>query len=162
MFGWGNSEYNQLRSVTQEQQVNSPTMLPVSGLGEVVDIASGGTVCLVTTREGQVWVWGYGILGKGPDLESSDVPTPIPETIFGNNVFDTDIRVEKVFAGLGHQAAVTNKGDLFTWGKNRRSCLGLHTSEDRYFPLKVPVGGRVVHVSLGCDHSAALVKPWMS
>ena len=24
-------------------------------------------------------------------------------------------RVEKIFAGLGHQAAVTNHGDLFVW-----------------------------------------------
>ena len=163
VFGWGNSEYNQLRTVTSEQQVNVATRLPLdSGVGVVVDIASGGTTCLLVNSEGQVWVWGYGILGKGPELEHSDAPTPIPDPIFGNNMFGSNVKVEKVFAGLGHQAAVNSKGDLFTWGKNRKSCLGLHTEEDRYFPLKVPIGGKVVDVSLGCDHSAALVRPWMT
>ena len=68
----------------------------------------------------------------------------------------------KIFAGLGHQAAVTKHGDLFTWGKNRNACLGLNTEDDRFFPMKVPIGGKVSHVSLGVDHSAVLVKPWMS
>ena len=162
VFGWGNSEYNQLSSVTSEQQVNVPTHLPLPDVGRVVDIASGGTVCLVVNTEGQVWVWGYGLLGKGPKLESSKIPTRIPDPIFGNNMFGNESKVEKVFAGLGTQAAVTNYGDMFIWGKNRQGCLGLHTDEDRYFPMKVPIGGRVTHVSLGCDHSAAVVKPWMS
>ena len=34
----------------------------------------------------QVWVWGYGILGKGPRLETAAVPTMIPGTLFGDNL----------------------------------------------------------------------------
>ena len=40
VFGWGNSEYGQLSSVTGEQQICNPTHLPFTGLGKVVDIAS--------------------------------------------------------------------------------------------------------------------------
>ena len=155
------SEYGQLRSVTSEQQVAVPTRLPLHDVGRVTDIASSGTQCLLVNAEGQVWVWGFGILGLGPKLESSARPLPIPAPIFGQGVFGGAGKVERVFAGLGHLAAVTDQGDLFLWGKNRKSCLGLHTEDDRYFPLKVPIGGKVKQLSLGCDHSVAIVRPWM-
>ena len=37
------------------------------------------------------------------------------------------------------QAAVTSEGSLYTWGRNRGSCLGLGTrqSQDQPFPLQV-------------------------
>ena len=162
VFCWGNSEYGQLRTVTSEQQVNLPTLLPTPGLGRVVDVASGGTVCLLLTEDGQVWVWGWGILGKGPALESSLQPTALPQTLFGTEAFGDSGRVRSVHAGLSHQAAITEGGDLYIWGRNRAGCLGLHTDQDRYFPLKVPIGGKVKQVSLGVDHTVAIVKPWMS
>ena len=162
VFCWGNSEYGQLRSVTSEQQVNVPTRLPTPGLGRVVDVASGGTVCLLLTEAGQVWVWGWGILGQGPALESSLQPSLLPETLFGSGAFGESGRVRSVQAGLSHQAAITEAGDLYIWGRNRAGCLGLHTDQDRYFPLKVPIGGKVKEVSLGVDHTVAIVKPWLS
>ena len=162
VFCWGNSEYGQLRTVTSEQQVSQPTLLPTPGLGRVLDVASGGTVCLLLSEEGQVWVWGWGILGKGPALETSLQPTLIPETLFGSKAFGESGRVRSVHAGLSHQAAITEGGDLYIWGRNRAGCLGLHTDQDRYFPLKVPIGGKVKQVSLGVDHTVAIVKPWMS
>ena len=161
VFCWGNSEYGQLSGVTSEQQVSVPTRLPSPG-GRVVDIASGGTVCMMVTEGGQVWVWGWGILGKGPALETSNTPTLIPEELFGAKVFGESCKVRSVEAGLGHQAALTEGGDLYVWGRNRSGCLGLYTDKDRYFPLKVPIGGEVKQVSLGVDHTAAIVKPWMS
>ena len=47
MFGWGNSEYSQLHMATDEQQVNSPVKLNLGEVGKVVDIASGGSMCMV-------------------------------------------------------------------------------------------------------------------
>ena len=99
---------------------------------------------------------------QGPNLESSPTPTMIPDNIFGSNMFGNNSRVVSVYAGLGHQAAVTNHGDLYMWGHNRGACLGLNTDEDRYFPLKVPIGGKVTQMSLGCDHTVAVVRPWLS
>ena len=46
----------------------------------------------------------------------------------------------KVWAGLGHQAALTDTGDLYIWGKNRSCCLGLGDHFDQFFPLKVSIG----------------------
>ena len=47
VFGWGNSEYGQFNMVTDEQQINSPIKLDLGEVGKVIDIATGGSICLV-------------------------------------------------------------------------------------------------------------------
>ena len=162
VFGWGNSEYGQFMSVTHEQQLSYPTHLPFQGLGKVVDIASGGTTCMLLTEDGKVYVWGYGILGLGPNLDTVTEPVELPGVLLGRNSFSPNSVVTAVYCGLGHQAALNSEGDLYVWGKNRGGCLGLNTDQDRFFPMKVAIGGRVKHVSMGVDHMVAIAKPWMN
>lgn len=48
VFGWGNSEYNQLNLNGGIQQINTPIHLPnTKKCGKVIDIASGGSACMV-------------------------------------------------------------------------------------------------------------------
>ena len=47
VFGWGNSEYSQFSMVTDEQQINLPVKLDLGPIGKVIDIASGGSICMV-------------------------------------------------------------------------------------------------------------------
>lgn len=47
VFGWGNSEYQQLNSVTDEMQIHTSRKLSFPGLKKVIDIASAGTMCLL-------------------------------------------------------------------------------------------------------------------
>lgn len=61
------------------------------------------------TEEGNVFVWGYGILGKGPNLIETAVPEMIPPSLFGWSDFNPDIRVAHVRCGLSHFAALTSK-----------------------------------------------------
>lgn len=82
-------------------------------------------------------MWGYGILGTGPEVNSSKTPINIPRTLFGRNEFQPDSLVESVVSGVSHMFALTNLGDLYGWGKNRKGCLGLGSEKDQYFPLKV-------------------------
>eukprot|EP00095_Tigriopus_kingsejongensis_P008606 maker-scaffold460_size165339-snap-gene-0.29 protein:Tk08606 transcript:maker-scaffold460_size165339-snap-gene-0.29-mRNA-1 annotation:"hypothetical protein DAPPUDRAFT_304656" len=149
VFGWGNSEYGQFASITDEQQISLPHKLNTRGLGKIQDIASGGTVCLVLNENHDVFTWGYGILGKGPNLDYSKTPELIPKTLFGYNEFNTEVKVKSVHAGVHTQGAVNSNGELFTWGQNKGSCLGLGNSDDQYFPLKVSIPGRVRKLSMG-------------
>lgn len=61
------------------------------------------------TEEGNVFVWGYGILGKGPNLVETAVPEMIPPSLFGWSDFSPDIRVAHVRCGLSQFAALTSK-----------------------------------------------------
>lgn len=47
VFGWGNSEYAQFNMVSKEQQICSPVKLDLGQVGKVIDIATGGSICLV-------------------------------------------------------------------------------------------------------------------
>lgn len=84
-----------------------------------------------------MFTWGYGILGKGPNVERSLEPTEIPQILFGKNEFSPDSKVVSITCGLNHQMALTNKGELFAWGLNRGGCLGLGHDNDQYFPFRV-------------------------
>ncbi|KAK2828412.1 hypothetical protein Q5P01_019446 [Channa striata] len=158
LYGWGNSEYLQLASVTEATQINSPRRLPLKGCGKVVQAACGGTQVAVLNENGEVFVWGYGILGKGPNLSETSVPEKIPPALFGRSEFNPSVAVTRIRCGLNHFAAVTDRGELFVWGKNVRGCLGIGKRDDQYFPWRVTVPGQVVDVGCGVDHMVALVK----
>ncbi|CAJ1063244.1 RCC1-like G exchanging factor-like protein [Xyrichtys novacula] len=158
LFGWGNSEYLQLSSVTESTQINSPHHLPLRGCGKVVQAACGGTQVAILNDKGEVFVWGYGILGKGPRLSESSTPEMIPPTLFGRSEFTPSAAITAVRCGLQHFAAVTDRGELFVWGKNVRGCLGIGKKDDQYFPWRVTVPGQVLDVACGVDHMVALVK----
>lgn len=85
----------------------------------------------------QVYSWGFGLLGFGPNIQQCIKPTKIPEVLFGLNDFQPDNIVVNIFCGVSHSAVVTSKGDLFSWGRNRNGCLGLRNDKDQNFPLKV-------------------------
>ncbi|XP_045609753.1 RCC1-like G exchanging factor-like protein [Procambarus clarkii] len=158
VFGWGNSEYHQLNSVTDEMQIHTAKKLQFPDIRKVVDVASAGTMCMFINEDGQVYSWGFGPLGKGPKVSYSKTPTPIPLSLFGHNEITPDAKVVSINCGINHFAAVNNHGSLFTWGKNPGGCLGLGHIKDHYFPLRVSIGGEVVKVRCGVDHTVALVK----
>lgn len=158
LFGWGNSEYMQLAMATDTTQINTPRHLPLKDCGRIQQAACGGSQVAVLNDRGEVYVWGYGILGKGPRLSESSVPEMIPPSLFGRSEFNPTAAVTRVKCGLNHFAAVTDRGELFVWGKNVRGCLGIGKREDQYFPWRVTVPGQVVDVACGVDHMVALVK----
>ncbi|KAG5844447.1 hypothetical protein ANANG_G00162620 [Anguilla anguilla] len=161
VFGWGNSEYFQLSAVTEATQISSPRLLPLEGVGRVQQAACGGTQVAVLNDKGEVFVWGYGILGKGPDLSESRTPEMIPPTLFGKSEFNPAVTVTRIHCGLTHFAAITDRGELFVWGKNLRGCLGIGKRQDQHFPWRVTVPGQVVDVACGVDHMVALVRSLM-
>ncbi|XP_017315585.1 RCC1-like G exchanging factor-like protein isoform X1 [Ictalurus punctatus] len=158
VFGWGNSEYLQLASVTETTQISAPRLLPLKGVGKVMQAACGGTQVAILNEDGEVFVWGYGILGKGPNLAESEIPEKVPAALFGKSEFNPTVKVSHIRCGLSHFAAITDRGELFVWGKNVRGCLGIGKRDDQYFPWRVTVPGHVVDVACGVDHMVALVK----
>ncbi|XP_041975714.1 RCC1-like G exchanging factor-like protein [Aricia agestis] len=162
LFGWGNSEYGQVPMTTKQQQVNMSYALVnfTKGLGKIVDIAAGGSFCLICNEQGDAFVWGFGLLGLGPNVQHASVPKLIPPPLFGRNEFNTDTMVKKVACGISHLMAITNQGDLYAWGRNRHGCLGLGHSKDQNFPLKVNIGAHVTDVKCSVDHTVAMCKPF--
>lgn len=60
-----------------------------------------------------MFVWGYGILGKGPELSESSTPERIPPALFGRSEFSPSVAVTRIRCGLNHFAAVTGESVCF-------------------------------------------------
>ncbi|KFB51724.1 AGAP007506-PA-like protein [Anopheles sinensis] len=163
LFGWGNSEYGQLGPVAEDNpQINVPSYLPFAKhCGKIVDVAAAGSYCLILNENGDVFSWGYGILGFGPEVQHRPTPTLIPPTLFGRNAFNPNVRVIALSCGITHSAAINDQHDLYMWGHNRHACLGLGHKNDQFFPLKVALNAQVVKVSCGVDHTIALCKAFV-
>ena len=66
--------------------------------------------------------------------------------------------VKYVSLGHSHSAAVTESGDLYTWGNNDNGQLGDGTRISRYVPQKVSGISNVKYISLAADRSAAVTE----
>ncbi|XP_031618960.1 RCC1-like G exchanging factor-like protein [Contarinia nasturtii] len=162
VFGWGNSEYNQLGLSNGIQQVNTPINLKLlKKCGKIIDIATAGSACMVLNDEGDVFVWGFGLVGLGPKADQVIEPTKIPSILFGRNDFSPDSKVCSIFAGFSHFGAVTSTHDLYMWGHNRCACLGLRNEKDQYFPLKASLPAQVLKIECGVDHTVAYCKAFV-
>lgn len=188
LFGWGNTEYGQFNLLAgisrDQQQIHTPRhIIRAERYGRIVDIAAGGSFCLIlngnntcTTfkhvyvqlirhfllvENGEVYTWGYGVLGFGPEVNHLPEPKRFPQTLFGQNDFSRDSRVSSVYAGLFHMGAITNDQDLYVWGANRFGCLGVGDKRQLMpFPSKVAVNAKVQKVAFGADHTLALCLPF--
>lgn len=163
VFGWGNTEYGQLdNSDNPASQINLSRQLEVTkGCGKIIDIASGGSFCMILNDEGDVFTWGFGALGFGPNIEQSSIPKKIMPSLFGHSEFSKNCRVISITCGIFHMAAINSDGDLFMWGKNKFGHLGLGHTKDQYFPFKTAVNAKILKVSCGVDHNLAICKPFI-
>uniref|UniRef100_A0A8D0DCU0 HECT and RLD domain containing E3 ubiquitin protein ligase 4 n=1 Tax=Sander lucioperca TaxID=283035 RepID=A0A8D0DCU0_SANLU len=133
----------------------SDGQLGLNNFEECVLFGLHSTLCLFLFTGGQVFSWGqnrYGQLGLG--INGQSIPTPqIIQSLQG-------IPFAQISAGGAHSFALTLSGAVFGWGCNKFGQLGLNDSNDRSFPalLKSLRSQRVIYISCGEDHTAALTK----
>ncbi|XP_054262997.1 regulator of chromosome condensation-like isoform X2 [Macrosteles quadrilineatus] len=104
-----------------------------------------GPGVVLTLGQGDV-----GQLGLGPDVMEKARPALVPDV--------TD--VVDVCAGGMHTMCLTSSGEVITFGCNDEGALGRPTPEEgsESRPGKVELDGKVVQISAGDSHSAALLE----
>ncbi|KTF84357.1 hypothetical protein cypCar_00021780, partial [Cyprinus carpio] len=108
---------------------------------------------LAFTSEGEVFSWGdgdYGKLGHG-NSSTQKYPKLIQGPLQGKVVVC-------VSAGYRHSAAVSEDGELYTWGEGDFGRLGHGDSNSRNIPTLVKDISNVGEVSCGSSHTIALSK----
>ncbi|XP_037104179.1 probable E3 ubiquitin-protein ligase HERC1 isoform X3 [Syngnathus acus] len=108
---------------------------------------------LAFTTEGEVFSWGdgdYGKLGHG-NSSTQKYPKLIQGPLQGKVVVC-------VSAGYRHSAAVSEDGELYTWGEGDFGRLGHGDSSSRNIPTLVKDISNVGEVSCGSSHTIALSK----
>uniref|UniRef100_UPI003AAEB7BA probable E3 ubiquitin-protein ligase HERC1 n=1 Tax=Centroberyx gerrardi TaxID=166262 RepID=UPI003AAEB7BA len=108
---------------------------------------------LAVTVEGEVFSWGdgeYGKLGHG-NSATQKYPKIIQGPLLGKVVVC-------VSAGYRHSAAVTNDGELYTWGEGDFGRLGHSDSHSRNVPTLVKDISGVGQVACGSSHTIAVAQ----
>ncbi|XP_031847417.1 RCC1 domain-containing protein 1 isoform X2 [Nomia melanderi] len=104
---------------------NAPTLVEMPKRVKFIDIACGFDHTILLSESGDVYSMGIGTRGQlgHNDLEDCDNPTLI-EALAG-------LKVVCISAQGWHSAVVTDQGDLYTWGWNTNSELGLPNMESK-------------------------------
>lgn len=164
LFGWGNNEYKQLLMTgIQEPQIGVPrhVKLPQYVKLPILSASCSGTHCIIVDGNGQVWVWGFGLLGRGPKCEESKEPLEIPDRLLGKYQelpHTQNKKVSFVQCGLNCSTIVMDDGSLYMWGKNSYGTIGVGENNDIYFPLRVNIPAQVRLLDCGADQVFAICK----
>ena len=167
LFGWGNNEYKQLSlSGFTDPQIGVPRhlKLPSRVQKPIQHIAASGTHCLVIDAAKKVWVWGFGLLGKGPRHEALAEPSQVPDTLFGKYAeigHSLERCPKSVSCGLNSSCVLMDDGTLYMWGKNEYGNLGIGEDKDVFFPFRVNVPASVKKVDCSPDHTLAICKTFL-
>lgn len=155
VFSWGQGSDGQLGLNNFEECVRVPRNIKSLSDIQIAQVACGYWHSHALSRGGQVFSWGhnrYGQLGLGINGQSISTPQII-QSLQG-------VPFTQISAGGAHSFALTLSGAVFGWGRNKFGQLGLNDCNDRSYPtlLKSLRSQRVIYVSCGEDHTAALTK----
>uniref|UniRef100_A0A3Q3WPS4 HECT domain-containing protein n=1 Tax=Mola mola TaxID=94237 RepID=A0A3Q3WPS4_MOLML len=155
MFSWGLGSDGQLGLNNFEECVRVPRNIKSLSDIPITQVACGYWHSHALSRGEDVFSWGqnqYGQLGLGINGQSISTPQII-QSLQG-------IPFAQISAGGAHSFSLTLSGAVFGWGRNKFGQLGLNDTNDRCFPalLKSLRSQRVIYISCGEDHTAALTK----
>ena len=128
LYGWGSNWSGQLGIGNTENQA-SP--VKVTGVSNVEDIYCGTRSTFVKTKTGEVYAFGsnmYGQLGIG---NITDQNTPVKISTLSN--------IKAIYIGSDNynSFAVTETGDVYSWGSNEYGQLGIGIKGDQQTPVKL-------------------------
>uniref|UniRef100_A0A4W3I9N5 HECT and RLD domain containing E3 ubiquitin protein ligase 3 n=1 Tax=Callorhinchus milii TaxID=7868 RepID=A0A4W3I9N5_CALMI len=155
VFAWGAGKDGQLGIDSMEETVRKPRLVKSLSGHEVTQVTCGSWHCMALTKDGQLFAWGqntHGQLGLGQGISSQSNPQCL-KTLVG-------IPLAQITAGGAHSFALSLSGAVFSWGRNHCGQLGLSDEKDRDVPFHVKFlrSQKIVHISCGEEHTAALTK----
>lgn len=174
LYAFGNNAFGQLGNETNINQITgkanpTPTLVTLPGQsGPVVEVAPGLQHTLVLTESGQLYSFGAntsGQLGRETTPEPGKWANPTPALI---TLPGQDGPVVEIAAGREFSLAVTESGQLYSFGNNRFGQLGYGENSgpkpdpfenNHQTPTLVTMpeaAGEVIDVAAGSFHSLVL------
>jgi alpha-tubulin suppressor-like RCC1 family protein len=111
---------------------------------------------LALTASGQVYVWGsnrYSQLGLGDTIDRR-TPILLSPGLFRNDPFG---RIKTVIAGDQYSLVLTTSDQLYAWGDNQSSQLGLEDTFDRPIPTSVVSPQESIRMITAGNYSSAVL-----
>ncbi|KAJ8543400.1 hypothetical protein K7X08_005923 [Anisodus acutangulus] len=122
--------------------------LPVN----VAAVSCGGFFTMALSEEGELWNWGANSnyeLGRGGKVGGWK-PQPVPSL--------EGVRVIQIASGGYHSLALTDKGEVLSWGHGGNGQLGNSSLQNQKVPTPVEALAheKVIYISCGGSSSAAI------
>ncbi|XP_050295958.1 probable E3 ubiquitin-protein ligase HERC4 isoform X2 [Anthonomus grandis grandis] len=153
VYSCGNNDYGQLG---HDQPRKRPQ--PVTGLDayNITHVSCGANHSVALNQWGQVFSWGSDYHGQlGQQLGENIQPVPkIVRNLASHHVV-------QLVCGQRHTVALTNSGEILTWGANNFGQLGLgffSSSETVPQPVTSLRGIPIVFITCGAYHTFAISK----
>lgn len=159
IFVWGDNKFGQLGldpkvqlAVYKPQELSLPA--EIGFRGSPSSIMTGWTHSVVLTDEAELINWGrntYGQLGSdGKARSSSWHPSSLKFCE----------RIKQVVVGSEHNLALTETGNIFSWGWNEHGNCGTGSQENILSPSRVQVAQRELAtlIGTGACHSFAVLE----
>ncbi|MES2557581.1 MAG: RCC1 repeat- and reductase domain-containing protein [Bacteroidota bacterium] len=143
VWAWGNNHLGQVGD-TAVDFFSEPVQ--VQGLSNVADLSAGHLHNLALKYDGTVWCWGsnaYGMAGQAPPI--SILVTPMQVAGLSN--------IKLIAGGSLHSMAVTQSGELYTWGSDDHDALGFFAGTHSEIPLLQSQMGTVTSIAAGEAYS---------
>lgn len=151
LWGWGEGREGELGDPAAE---STETPVQIAGPTAVVSVSSlsGGAYAL--TKDGALWAWGLNL------YEDFGIP-PVESQLGLGDAFDRVAprvvpglpRIRSVSTGLHWTYAVSEEGDVWSWGQNDMGQLGHGDAENRASPERIRGLSHVA--SIVVDHKSA-------
>uniref|UniRef100_A0A182J8T6 RCC1-like domain-containing protein n=1 Tax=Anopheles atroparvus TaxID=41427 RepID=A0A182J8T6_ANOAO len=159
IFAFGLNNYCQLGIPNPSENVVKPVFVPEpTSFSEVQQIAGGQHHTLVLKADHKVYAIGrkeYGRLGLGDVKEDAKTLQPVEGALAGK-------KVVHICCGESTSFAVTDAGEVYSWGMGSSQQLGTGSEDDVNSPVLIAskqVQGKVVlQASSGGQHSLFLVQ----
>ncbi|RWS12697.1 E3 ubiquitin-protein ligase HERC2-like protein [Dinothrombium tinctorium] len=153
LYTWGCGSYGKLGNGSSED-VFVPTLVTALKDFQVIDVSLGfgDAHTLALTSDKVVWSWGdgdFGKLGRG-NSEGSKLPKPIDSL--------KSCEIIRICCGKDFSAALSSKGEVYTWGKGDNYRLG-HETEDIQRSPKLVEGlknFKIININVGPNYCCAI------
>ena len=159
LYASGNNQYGQLGLGNKN---NQKALLEINSDNynnkTIAKIYAGGSHSFILTEDGEVYAFGNnknGQLGLDDNLERL-IPTKIDSTHYGNK------KIIEISAGSLHSLILTEDGEVYAFGNNKKGQLGLNDTDERLVPTKIDSNyygnKKITQISTGDSHSLILTE----
>ena len=166
-YAWGYNHNGQLGNNTSGDSANSTVPVRVRDPANPTDtsrglkatqVSGGNAHSLAAGSDGNAYAWGYngnGQLGNNTKIDSS-FPMPVRDP---SSPYDSSkgLKATQVSGGENHSLAVDQDGNAWAWGDNDHGQLGIKSTKDQSFPVKVFASAQSTSTAGPWLHVAQLV-----
>jgi alpha-tubulin suppressor-like RCC1 family protein len=146
---WGLNDFGQL-GVNSNKDILIPTK--VEGISGIVKVKAGNRFNLALDKYGHVWFWGYNAKEQFEDNDNINLLKPsILSGLSSTKIID-------IAAGDYHSLALSDEGNVYTWGANDFGQLGNGTLYNNNIPDEVIDLEKIKFISANGNTSSVITE----